>query len=610
MKKLSLFLSALSISLCSFSQVSFQIISSTCDSSILGSYNITYADSISSWGSPDMNDPANAVQGCLVLINDGTPGNTNGANGTPPLYVPNYMLGCDTSTYQLQDLSGKIAVIYRGTCEFGYKAYNAQQRGAIGVIIINHTGEAVQMLGGNNGMNVTIPVIQIGRADGDSIVACIDTVCNGVVGFIGNRIGYYGDNMATDKGDVLMPENLATPQHLAPNGTVFPLDLGLSVYNIGTNTQTGVTATVTVVQQSNGSTVYNQTAAPIDFNAWNSNFVDTQYIDLGTYAPSFWDIGIYTITYTINAAADDYLLDNSFSYEFKITDPLFGYYAKSRTDNSGKPIHTTAYSLNQMDNYDTWETCITYKTPTSYNYNSMQWFKGLTFVAVPTGYGIVNEMVEIKAYEWNDVFTDIYTPPTFNNLVLLTSKPHTFLDNNPIVELNFDDAISIMPNQRYLFCVNVSILGNDSIRLGYDEGINYKSTVNNYLQPVFPLMIYNSAGPSTDWFLHGFGIEMVPSIVLNFDHEVGVNESQAFIDNFPYPNPTTNLLTIPIRKGATGNVLVEVFDLTRKLVLSENKTNGNEPLKVNVASIKNGTYLFNLTFANGTKEVFKISVNR
>src|SRR5690606_22313930 len=36
-------------------------------------------------------------------------------------------------------VSGKWALIYRGNCEFGAKALNAQNAGAIGVIIYNHT---------------------------------------------------------------------------------------------------------------------------------------------------------------------------------------------------------------------------------------------------------------------------------------------------------------------------------------------------------------------------------------------------------------------------------------------------------------------------------------
>lgn len=608
MKNVTLFLVGIIISLNAFSQIVFDVLSNSCDTNVVGAFPFEYGGEldggVSDWGTPDITNPINAIQGCLVLVNDGVAGTTT--FGTPTITVNNSVLGCD-STNWTQDLTGKIAVIFRGICNFSLKAYNAQKRGAIGVVIINHTGSPIPMSGGAFGTLVTIPVIQIGRADGDELLACLDTTCNGIVGFIGNKVGFYANDMGSRLGYFLMPENLATPQHLAPNGTIFPVDLGLYAYNTGTSAQIGATATVTVVRQSNGSTVYSQTSAPLDFNALDSTFVDTQYIDLGTYAPSVWNIDTYTVTYTLNATSDEYLLDNSFSYEFKITDPIFGYYAKSRTNNVGKPIYTTSYSLNQMDNYDSWETCITYKTSSSYVYNSMQWFKGLTFVATPTGYDIINELIEIRAYEWNDVFTDIYSPPTFDNLVLLDSTPHTFLDNNPIVDVNFNNSISIMPDKRYLFCVRNYI--NDSVRIGFDEGINYNATVNNYLQPMFPVMIENSGNPNS-WFLHGFGIETVPSIVINFDHEVGVNESQSLKDYFPYPNPVTNLLTVPLRKKVEGKVLVEVFDLTGKLVLTENNTIGDEALKLNVASISNGAYLFKLTFANGTSDQYKISVNR
>ncbi|MBI2279996.1 MAG: hypothetical protein HYU68_04830 [Bacteroidetes bacterium] len=46
------------------------------------------------------------------------------------------------------------------------------------------------------------------------------------------------------------------------------------------------------------------------------------------------------------------------------------------------------------------------------------------------------------------------------------------------------------------------------------------------------------------------------------------------------------------------------------MVISENQTIGKEQLKVNVASISNGAYVFNLTFADGSKDTFKVSVNR
>jgi uncharacterized repeat protein (TIGR01451 family) len=188
MRKSLLFLVFIAFSQYSFSQVMFKVLYNNCISNIDGEYNFTYVGPLdgsdASWNSPNMLLPENTIQGCLVLMNDGTPGMTTGI-GTPPLNVPNYTLGCDTANISSQDLTGKIAVIYRGTCEFGLKAYNAQKRGAIGVIIINHTGEAVGMGGGVFGQYVNIPVLQLGRTDGDLLVSCIDITCSGVYAFFG-----------------------------------------------------------------------------------------------------------------------------------------------------------------------------------------------------------------------------------------------------------------------------------------------------------------------------------------------------------------------------------------------------------------------------------------
>ena len=63
-----------------------------------------------------------------MMVDDGLPetnaqGNPISAEGCNPL---------------INNLTGKIAVIYRNTCEFGAKALNAQNAGAIGVIIIKN----------------------------------------------------------------------------------------------------------------------------------------------------------------------------------------------------------------------------------------------------------------------------------------------------------------------------------------------------------------------------------------------------------------------------------------------------------------------------------------
>ena len=418
-----------------------------------------------------------------------------------------------------------------------------------------------------------------------------------------SQVGFYNNNMSSSIGDFLMPENLTTPEHLAPNGTVFPVDFGIWAFNNGLSPNTAVTASVNVIY--NGSSVYSQTSAPLNFNAVDSSFVDTQYFDLGTFSPLSWPIGTYSVTYTINNIGDQYLLDNTFNFEFKITEGYLGSYSKSRTDVNIKPIHTISTEPNQMDNYDSWEQCITYRTlPSSY----LTYFKGLTFSCAPVDTSMVNEIVEIRAYLWNDVFTNISTPPTFTNMVLIDSMQHVFVNHSEDgqnIDVNFNNwGIMSFDNQRYLFCVHINCC--NKISLGYDNDINYKATVKNYLQPISPIYMIGSGG----WSLNGFGLDLIPAITLNFDFPEGVKATLNREETIPYPNPIANLLTVPIRKSVLGNVLVEVFDLAGKLVLSENKTIGNEPLKVNVASIQNGAYVFKLTFANGTQDQFKISVNR
>jgi hypothetical protein len=69
-------------------------------------------------------------------------------------------------------LNGKIAVIRRGSCEFGCKAEAAQNAGAVGVMIVNNVaGAPVSMGPGTCGVNVTIPTIMVGQSEGEALIA-------------------------------------------------------------------------------------------------------------------------------------------------------------------------------------------------------------------------------------------------------------------------------------------------------------------------------------------------------------------------------------------------------------------------------------------------------
>ncbi|MCL4857175.1 MAG: T9SS type A sorting domain-containing protein, partial [Flavobacteriales bacterium] len=153
----------------------------------------------------------------------------------------------------------------------------------------------------------------------------------------------------------------------------------------------------------------------------------------------------------------------------------------------------------------------------------------------------------------------------------------------------------------------------DSLRFGYNTSADYYTTVyGRDLQVLFPLADVATTGATPTWYSPGFGLDYIPafSVRLSFPPTLGVENSNLNASSSPYPNPAVNMLNVPVRKGVKGAVTVEVLDLTGKVVLSENKTIGEGPLKINVASIANGAYLFNLTFADGSKDTFKVSVNR
>jgi PA domain len=80
--------------------------------------------------------------------------------------------GCEPIT---SNVAGKIALIDRGLCTFVVKAKNAQNAGAVGVIVANTLGRGVQDMVGTDA-TITIPSIFVSNADGDAIRAALPTV--------------------------------------------------------------------------------------------------------------------------------------------------------------------------------------------------------------------------------------------------------------------------------------------------------------------------------------------------------------------------------------------------------------------------------------------------
>lgn len=126
--------------------------------------------------------PATPITADLVLGIDGT--------------TPDVNDGCETFTNPAA-INGKIAVAYRGNCNFTVKVANAQAAGALAVIIINNVAGATINMGGTD-PSITIPSIMISDVDGAALIAEMATAT--VNGTIVNNTGNFDKDGDFDNG--------------------------------------------------------------------------------------------------------------------------------------------------------------------------------------------------------------------------------------------------------------------------------------------------------------------------------------------------------------------------------------------------------------------------
>ena len=104
----------------------------------------------------------------LVLVTD-TPPTIGGENID--------ILDACEPTSNGDDIDGKIAVIRRGTCEFGFKILAAQANGAVGVIMVNNVASpsVIAMGEGADDASNTPPSVMISQADGEALISLLQS---------------------------------------------------------------------------------------------------------------------------------------------------------------------------------------------------------------------------------------------------------------------------------------------------------------------------------------------------------------------------------------------------------------------------------------------------
>ena len=580
MKKLLLTISAVALSAATYAQV---IVAGISPQSIVANYTHTWADPGSGWGTPDFNIPGTYVQDTLMVVDDGSTG-TN-AQGNP--------ISAEGCNPLINNLTGKIAVVFRNTCEFGMKALNAQNAGAVGVIVVNRNpGEVIAMGAGASGANVTIPVVMLDINDGLALIA---EMANGpVVAFLGNKTGLFPNDAGISGGAALMPRQAIIASQLAQNGTEFNFDLGARVYNYGNQAQSNVSLKATITNPS-GATVYDNTVSGLSIAAGDSTDVDpSQASNLPNFSLASYPAGTYTLTYTVSLGVpDNYDADNTLTTTFTVSDSLFGYAQADAT--TGVPTGGNYYRPGT--NNQTFSTCQVIDNANASRVKAKGvWFSATTSAA--SGSVLTGEEMALYLYKWEDVFTDLTDANlAFNTLTEVANGFYYYPDDlqGETVYGAFTTPVALEDNQRYLACVQTV---NLNLYLGHENGTNLTWNEAYYLQPMTP----NESDGT--WYAAGFGSDLPSSMaVAVMDNDVNVAELNT-IDGKAFPNPAADVVTVSI--DGEGSAQLVVTDVAGKVAMSSALNLAAGQANVNLDALQAGLYIFNVTLENGKTAQFNV----
>ena len=579
MKKLLLTISAVVLSATTYAQV---IAAGISPQSIVANYTHTWADPAGGWGTPDFNIPNTYVQDTLMVVDDGSTG-TN-AQGNP--------ISAEGCNPLINDLTGKIAICFRNTCEFGAKALNAQNAGAVGVIVINREPTVIAMGAGASGANVTIPVVMLTLADGLSLIA---EMANGpVVMFLGNKTGLFPNDGGISAGAALLPRQALIPSQLAQNGTEYNFDLGARVYNYGNQAQTNMTLTATITNPS-GATVYNNQASGISLAPGDSIDVDpTQVNNLPNFSLASYQEGTYTLTYTLGLSdGDDYDADNILTTTFTVTDSLYGFAQADPT--TGSPTGGNYYR--PSNNNQTFSTCqvIDNANASRIQANGL-WFSATT--AAASGVTLTGEEMAVYLYKWEDVFADLNDANlAFNTLTEVASGYYYYPDDlqGQTVYGAFANPAALENNQRYLACVQTV---NLNLYLGHENSTNLTWNEDYYLQPMTP----NESDGT--YYPGGFGADLPSSMAVAIsDNEVSISELNT-VAGKAFPNPANDIVTVAIE--GEGTAQLTVTDVAGKVAMATTLNLAAGQDNVNINTLQSGLYIFNVTLENGKTAQFNV----
>ncbi|MCB9282839.1 MAG: T9SS type A sorting domain-containing protein [Lewinellaceae bacterium] len=522
----------------------------------------------------------------FVLVN--SPANIAGIyDYSPGLYDPDVTAGIwtadvafilDNSEYpncgcneaiNPAELNGKIVLVDRfGGCVLGAKLINAQNAGAIAVVIFNTQpgmGTVDILVSAYHASLLNIPAVMLSYEAGQAIRA---ELANGPVNM---TIGQYKfpNDIGIGKSSVVNAPLGAMPAGQVTAGN-FSLIPGANVANKGLNDAVNTTLTARVSHQElEGGPivqVYEQSVS-LDLIAAG----DTGFIALPAYLPAE-GAGVYYVDYQVASDSVEVpMADNQQSSKFILSEHT---YCKGGWDfDNERPSVNNAYT-------DFGGGSIEFLSGFDLPYGEQVVLENIQFYVATGSFGpsfgaIGLENINGYVYEWSDANGDGH----FNNneLEMVGIAPVANVDTSlnelwvtaPILELtNFEAGYHVSGNNKK-YLVGLRYEGPEYVFFGFDEDYDQRAFVENGYAtdlglPYFVIRSWNGGLPDVEAGFVFSDVYASVAAALNISGgSVNAKEPSALATASVslFPNPATDFLTVKLPGELhQQRIMVEMFN--------------------------------------------------
>ncbi len=488
-------------------------------------------------------------------------------------------LGCDS--IPAGQLTGKVGMIRRGVCGFSIKAYNAQQAGAVAVLIAQLQNAPttddcfVQNMGATQPQAglTTIPVLFICRNIANQIDAAI-------------KAGKVA-NVCFVRPNVSLASSFLPVSHIQTPATQIGVDtfgFGASLTNLGSVTQTNASVTAKV-EKADGTVLFSETQTVASLAPGDTAVVDF----VGLYPPEL-PIGAYAIKY--NTSADPIggasPVQDRKNVNFFVTDNLF---AKESVATGGlRPGSVT----------DTWRVGAVYSiapgTIEKYKCSTTEF----NFATNATDYPVTSVEAAHYIFKVNDDILPDYS--NFQDDGFFSSSLEwlgygTYAANPAAVaykleKVNIEDVNSSTPG------IDLVSGGRYFVMVEYPNPLHltFNGFNTTYTLPGVSTVTHNG-----QWFLGGFSGDNEAVVRMYLDLQSKTDEQPLPANSMKIvPNPVVDMLNLAIEFDEPTNATITIADINGRVITYENRKALTNDLLHYPLSVAPGTYLARIATEKGT----------